>query len=107
MPATSPRLTVLRDFAAKQPNDPFPRYGVAMELKGLGETAEAWTTFAELLEKHPAYLATYAPAADLLATQGKTAEAISLYEKGIATAAAQGNHHIKDLLVDALSALLA
>ena len=105
MPATSPRLDVLRDFAAKQPNDPFPRYGVAMELKGLGETDEAWTTFAELLEKHPTYLASYAPAGDLLATQGKTAEAIAVYEKGIAIAAAQGNHHIKDLLQDALSAL--
>ena len=105
MPATSPRLAVLRGFVAKQPNDPFPRYGLAMELKGLGETAEALTTFAELLENHPTYLASYGPAADLLATQGKTAEAIAIYEKGIVTAASQGNHHIKDLLEDSLSAL--
>src|SRR5688500_13094993 len=37
--STMDRIASFRSFIAKSPSDPFPRYGLAMELKGNGELA--------------------------------------------------------------------
>ena len=35
------RIEQLRNFIAASPDDPFPRYALALELKGKGEATEA------------------------------------------------------------------
>lgn len=76
-----------------------------MELKGVGNTDEAWEHFSQLIERFPSYLASYAPTGDLLAGLGRIEDARAVYSKGIAIAGQQGNHHIRDLLNDALDSL--
>lgn len=105
MAQTFSKLTTLRNFVAKQPEDPFPRYGLAMELKNLGQVEEAWEQFSQLIQTSPQYLASYAPCGDLLTSLGRNDEAKAIYTKGISIATQQGNHHIKDLLNEALDNL--
>ncbi len=87
------RLEMLRQFASQRPDDPFPQYGLAMELRKRGELAEANAAFARLMERHPAYIAAYLMAGNCLVASGEPAEAVTVYERGIAAARAAGDAH--------------
>ena len=41
----------LRAAATQRPDDPFPRYALAQELRSLGDAREAWTVLAALLDE--------------------------------------------------------
>ncbi|MCB9569061.1 MAG: hypothetical protein H6710_17920 [Myxococcales bacterium] len=96
---------MLAQFAAQRPNDPFPRYGLAMELKKLGRLAEANQAFAELLDRHPGYIPAYLMAGNALAEAGDAAAAIAVLERGVAAATAAGDDHARGELEGALAAL--
>jgi tetratricopeptide (TPR) repeat protein len=96
------RIATFRSFIAKTPTDPFPRYGLAMELKGRGELAEAWSAFEELLTKFPDYVPTYLMAGGTLVALGRRAEAVDIYRKGIEVASRRGDQHARRELEDAL-----
>ncbi len=51
------RTEQLRKFIAASPDDPFPRYALALELKGRGEAQSAAAELNELLQRAPDYLA--------------------------------------------------
>jgi predicted Zn-dependent protease len=87
------RLATFRSFIAKSPSDPFPRYGLAMEHKGLGQLAEAWTVFEELLTNFPDYVPTYLMAGGTLVALDRKAEAADTYRKGIEVAQRRGDQH--------------
>ena len=97
------RIATFRSFIAKSPTDPFPRYGLAMELKGQGELAEAWTTFEELLTRFPDYVPTYLMAGGTLVALGRKDEAAEVYRKGIEVAQKRGDQHARRELESALS----
>lgn len=97
------RVTVFRSFIAKSPQDPFPRYGLAMELKGRGDWDAAWVEFSTLLESFPDYVPTYLMAAGSLVEQGKTTEAKQLFRRGIDAATRKGDLHAKRELEEALA----
>lgn len=97
------RIATFKSFISRSPADPFPRYGLAMELRGRGELAEAWNVFAELVEKFPDYVPTYLMAGGTLVALGKKAEAADLYRKGIEVATRRGDQHARRELEDALS----
>jgi tetratricopeptide (TPR) repeat protein len=97
------RIATFRSFIARTPSDPFPRYGLAMELKGRGELAEAWTVFAELVEQFPDYVATYLMAGGTLVGLGRKAEAADTYRKGIEVATRRGDQHARRELEQALT----
>jgi tetratricopeptide (TPR) repeat protein len=99
------RVATFRTFIAKSPADPFPRYGLAMELKGRGELVEAWSVFAELLDKFPDYVPTYLQAGETLASLGRGSEAASTYRRGIDAASARGDSHARSELESALTQL--
>jgi Tfp pilus assembly protein PilF len=99
------RVTVFRSFIAKSPQDPFPRYGLAMELKGRGDHDAAWTEFATLLESFPDYVPTYLMAAGFLVDLGKNTEAKELFRTGIDAAGRKGDLHAKRELEAALAQL--
>ena len=96
---------MLRSFAAKQPNDPFPRYALAMELKTSGDGEAAWREFEMLIADHGDYIASYAPAGEVLTGLGRAADARVLYGKGIEVCSRRNDAHTRDHLEAALDAL--
>jgi tetratricopeptide (TPR) repeat protein len=97
------RIATFRSFISKSPTDPFPRYGLAMEHKGRGELAEAWTVFEELLGKFPDYVPTYLMAGGTLVALDRKAEAADTYRKGIEVAQRRGDQHARRELEAALA----
>ena len=96
---------MLRSFAEKRPEDPFPCYALAMELKTSGDAEGAWQELEALVAKHPDYIASYAPAGEVLVGLDRLAEARELYGKGIDACTRQNDAHTRDHLESALDAL--
>ena len=84
---------MLRQMVELRPRDPFPRYGLAMELKKRGDLAAAAAEFATLVEHDPAYVPSYLMYGGLLRELGRVADAIAVLERGIAAAQAAGDGH--------------
>ncbi len=99
------RIATFKSFIARSPSDPFPRYGLAMELKGRGDLAEAWTAFSDLLENFPDYVATYLMAGGTLLALGRRDEAAAVYRQGIDVAGRKGDQHARGELETALREL--
>jgi tetratricopeptide (TPR) repeat protein len=99
------RIATFKSFISRSPADPFPRYGLAMEHKGQGQLAEAWSVFSELLEKFPDYVPTYLMAGGTLVGLGRRDEAVDIYRRGIEVAGRRGDSHAKNELVSALAEL--
>jgi len=76
-----------------------------MELKSSGDLAGAWSTFDALIAEHPDYIASYAPAGEVLVALGRTADARAIYGKGMAACTRKNDAHMRDNLEDALAAL--
>lgn len=93
--AENPRVAMLRSFAEKRPQDPFPRYALAMELKNAGDATLAWETLASLIADHPDYVAAYAPAGALLCGLGRVDDAREVYGKGMAAAERRNDAHTR------------
>jgi predicted Zn-dependent protease len=99
------RIDVIKKIAEQSPNDPFPRYGLAMEYKNAGQAADAHATFSELEARWPDYVASYLMHGNLLASMHQLADARTVYEKGIAAARKAGNMHALGELESALQNL--
>jgi tetratricopeptide (TPR) repeat protein len=97
------RIATFRSFIAKSPQDPFPRYGLAMEHKMRGEHELAWAEFEHLLERFPNYVPTYLMAGGTLAALGRANEAADVYRRGISAADRQGDQHACRELESALA----
>ncbi|MCX4245732.1 tetratricopeptide repeat protein [Paraliomyxa miuraensis] len=83
---------MLRQLAAARPHDPFPRYGLAMEL-AKREDHEAVAVFESLLSDHPAYVPSYLMFGNLLLGRGERARAAEVLDRGIEAASAAGDAH--------------
>jgi len=101
------RLAAFRSFIEKSPRDPFPRYGLAMELRNRGELTESADAFAELMAGFPDYVPAYLMAGNVLADLGKQREAADTYRRGIDAATVRGDLHAKKELETALAELPA
>jgi tetratricopeptide (TPR) repeat protein len=99
------RLANFRSFITRSPQDPFPRYGLAMEHRTRGELAEAWVAFAELLESFPTYVPTYLMAGGTLVSLGRKEEAADIYRRGVEVASTSGDQHARRELEGALAEL--
>jgi tetratricopeptide (TPR) repeat protein len=86
----SERLRQLLAFASESPDDPFIQYALAMEYRS-EQPQEAKRIFGELLHHHPDYLPTYYQAAALCEQQGRTEDALKLYQAGIELAIKQND----------------
>ncbi len=73
------RLESFRSFIARAPGDPFPRYGLAMELKTRGDLDGAWSAFTELVTSFPDYVPTYLMAGGTLVALSRKAEAADVF----------------------------
>ena len=64
--SSTDKIAGLREILALDAKNSFARYGIAMELAGRGQTAEALKEFDTLLVDHPDYTAGYFMAAQTL-----------------------------------------
>ena len=96
------RLAMLETLIVAKPDDPFPRYGLAMEYKKLGRHDEAVSAFEELTRVHPSYVPSYLMFGNLLEALGRAPAAIEVYTRGIEAARASGNDHAAGELQAAL-----
>ena len=87
------KIAALKEILVMDPGNSFGRYGLAMELAGRGETAQALEEFDTLLKSDPDYTAGYFMAAQTLVAAGRPAEAIDRLKAGIGSAARSGNRH--------------
>ena len=95
---------MLTEILTHNPGDAFARYGLAMEHANQGRTDASLVEFDRLLSTHPDYTAGYFMAAQTLVKAGRSAEAKSRLEQGIASAQRTGNQHalseMQELLTD-------
>ncbi len=83
----------LAEMLAEDPNDPFLRYGLAMDYAGAGEDEAAAECFTELLKASPDYVPAYMQAGQVLGRLGREEEARAACRAGIAAAQKQGDVH--------------
>jgi tetratricopeptide (TPR) repeat protein len=98
---------MLKAFIAQRPNDPFPRYGLALEHKNAGQLEEAWATFTALIDAHPTYTAAYLHAGNTAVALGRLADARAVYTRGLDACAKAGDAHARGELEGALASLPA
>jgi tetratricopeptide (TPR) repeat protein len=96
---------MLQAFIAQRPNDPFPRYGLALEHKNAGRLEEAWSAFAELMETHPTYTAAYLHAGNAALALGRVEDARAVYARGVEACVKAGDAHARGELEGALASL--
>jgi tetratricopeptide (TPR) repeat protein len=96
---------MLRSFVKSSPQDPFPRYGVAMELKNGGQLEDANAAFHDLMTTFPDYTAAYLHAGNTLRELGRRDEALAVYRNGIEACERKRDFHAKGELEAALSEL--
>lgn len=99
------RLELLRGFVAQRPDDPFPRYGLAMELRNAGDLSSALAEFEELLSRFPDYVPAYLHAGGTAHALGQRARAREIYEAGVALCGRVGDAKAGGELSAALAAL--
>ena len=106
-PTGQSRLDAMKAFVDRNPDEAFPRYGLAMEYAKLRSFEEALGQFEELKRRHPDYLALYYQYGMLLAQVDRGDEARQSFEDGIRVAIAAGNAHAQSELQAALQDLQA
>jgi predicted Zn-dependent protease len=99
------RLAMLQQVVGQKPDDPFPRYALAMEHRKHGQHEDAWASFSTLIENHPTYIATYLMAGNVLVEMDRGDEARAVLDRGIAVAVAAGDAHAQSELEAARAAL--
>lgn len=99
------RIEQLMQFVEANPADPFPRYGLAMELKNTGRLDEAERAFAELLSRFPDYTPAYLHAGNVLRELGRGEECARMYRTGIDACVRKRDGHAQGELEAALAAL--
>jgi predicted Zn-dependent protease len=101
---TNKRLEMLEKLAGAGKADSFGLYALAMEYRKAGRTGDALATFETLRERDPEYLAMYLMAGQVLADEGRDADARVWLEAGIALATKKGDGKARSELTAALEA---
>ena len=89
------RRQMLEEFVAKQPDDAFSRYGLALECMNSGDLSAADTHFRALLERHADYIPAYLMYGQLLARESRRDEARQVLSNGIAAAVETRHEHAR------------
>jgi cytochrome c-type biogenesis protein CcmH/NrfG len=96
------RIAQLQNFIEARPDDPFPRYALALEHRGRGELPAAAAALQELVRRAPAYVPSYLMLGQLLVSLDRLDEARAAFAQGQAQARAAGERHALSELTDAL-----
>jgi thioredoxin-like negative regulator of GroEL len=84
---------MLEEFALRKPDDPFVRYGLAMECMNTGDVAAADEQFRTLIERNANYVPAYLMYAQMLVRESRSAEARQVLSSGITAAQKKGDQH--------------
>ena len=87
------RIEKLKEFLKVNPADSFVQHALALEYIKLGDDEQARILFEQLLGRQPDYVGSYYHLAKLLERNGKTDEAIAVYEKGMEETKKAGDNH--------------
>ena len=99
------RIDAIRKILEKTPTDPFPRYGLAMELKNQNLLDEAKAEFDELERRFPDYVPQYLMHFNLLVALKRKDDARALGERGVAACSRKGDTHALGELQGAIDSL--
>ncbi len=99
------RLEALEMMVSKEPNDPFPYYGLALEYRSAGRLADCLAGFAKLQAKFPDYVPMYLMAAQVSQELALTADARRWCTDGIAAAQRKRDGHALGELESLLGSL--
>ena len=99
------RIDKLKEFLAKDPNDSFTRYALALEYAGHGETEQAVLMLEELVQHDPKYIPTYQQLGYAYQKLERRDDAIAMFKRGIQAATEQGDLHARSEMQDALDEL--
>jgi tetratricopeptide (TPR) repeat protein len=99
------RIATFKIHIAQTPDDPFPRYALAMEYHSQGILDKAKLAFRDLVNQFPDYVPTYLMYGSILNELGDRDAAIDIYTKGIEVAGRKRDAHAKNELQDALENL--
>jgi hypothetical protein len=99
------RLAAIEAMIAKRPDDPFPRYARAMELRSRGMKVEALEAYREITVAFPGYVPTYLMAAQLAAELGRAEDARAFAERGVERARQAGDAHALSELTQLLGTI--
>ncbi|MBY0522523.1 MAG: tetratricopeptide repeat protein [Gemmataceae bacterium] len=94
--AAKSRKEQLEEMLADDPNDPFLRYGLAMEYVSAGDNAAAAKQFQDLIAVVPDYAPAYLQGGQALLRLERSDEARELWNRGVAVAKQAGNTHAAD-----------
>lgn len=89
----SERIESMKQFSQQFPENPFPRYALALEYRNAGRTDEAVETFQALTDAFPAYVATYLQFGMLLRDAGRLDEAKAVVTRGLDAARTARDGH--------------
>lgn len=99
------RRQLLEEFVAREPNDSFSRYGLALECSNSGDVPNADLHFRELLQRNIEYVPGYLMYAQFLVKQSRTDEARAVLNTGITVAARKGDAHARSEMESLFSEL--
>ena len=103
MPSTSERLEKLQQMLAREPNDTFLLYGIAMEHRKLNDFAAALEYLARVTQLDPGYCYAYHQKGLVHESQGDTDAAKRAYREGIEAAIRKGDDHARGEIEAALA----
>jgi Flp pilus assembly protein TadD len=101
--ATSERLEKLQQMLAKEPNDTFLLYGIALEHKKLNDPAAALDFLDRVTRLDPGYCYAYHQKGLVHESQGDANAAKVAYREGIEAAIKKGDDHARGEIEAALS----
>ena len=84
------RITLLEEFIAADPHDPFNHYALALEYQHAHPT-EALARLQKVIEQFPDYLPSYYPCTELTALLGSAQAALAVAETGMTMALKAGD----------------
>lgn len=96
------RKAQIFEFLKASPKDDFLNYALAQEFIAEGNDTEAEKLFAQLLEWHPDYVATYYHLGKLLERKEEKEKAMEVYRAGIEKAKEKKEQHSLSELQSAL-----
>jgi predicted Zn-dependent protease len=105
MPEPSKRLQMLDKMIAAGTRDPFVRYARALELRGLGQLADALAALTEVKALHPEYVPTFLMAGQIAIELERSDDARNWLSEGLRAAVAAGDEHARSELQTALDSL--
>lgn len=102
MPTSSERILKLQEMLAKQPNDAFLLYGIALEHKKANDPAKAIEFLDRTIVVDPGYCYAYFQKGQVQELQGDTEAAKRTYHEGIEAAKKKGDEHARQEIEGAL-----